>query len=66
MPVVGGWPGEAESVAGFLSAVENGTPNRTDGKMAAQLYLAGLAVEKSKNTGSWVAIKEVEALEIPS
>ncbi len=58
-PVVGGWPGEAESVADFLDAVEKGTPNRTDGRMAAGLYLTGLAIERSKETGGWVEIEEV-------
>ena len=59
MPVVGGWPGEAESVADFLDAVDKGTPNRTDGRMAAGLYLTGLAIERSKETGGWVEIEEV-------
>lgn len=59
MPVVGGWPGEAESVADFLDAVEKGTPNRTDVRMAARLYLTGLAIERSKETGGWVEIEEV-------
>ena len=63
MPVVGGWPGEAESVAEFLDAVENGTPNRTDGKMAAQLYLTGLAIEQSKDTGDWVEIEDAAGLD---
>ena len=63
MPVVGGWPGEAESVAEFLDAVEHGTPNRTDGKMAAQLYLTGLAFEQSKDTGDWVEIEDAENLD---
>ena len=62
MPVVGGWPGEAESVADFLDAVEKGTPNRTDGRMAAGLYLTGLAIERSKETGGWVEIEEVAGL----
>ena len=62
MPVVGGWPGEAESVADFLDAVEKGTPNRTDGRMAAGLYLTGLAIEQSKETGGWVEIEEVAGL----
>ena len=62
MPVVGGWPGEAESVADFLDAVEKGTPNRTDARMAARLYLTGLAIEQSKETGSWVEIEEVAGL----
>ncbi len=62
LPVVGGWPGEAESVAEFLGAVENGTPNRTDGRMAAQLYLTGLAIERSKDTGGWVEIEGVAGL----
>ena len=62
MPVVGGWPGEAESVAEFLEAVEQGTPNRTDGKMAAQLYLTGLAIEQSKETGGWIEIEDAAAL----
>lgn len=62
LPVVGGWPGEAESVAEFLSAVEKGTPNRTDARMAAQLYLTGLAIERSKETGGWVEIEEVDGL----
>lgn len=62
MPVVGGWPGEAESVAEFLDAVEKGTPNRTGGAMAAQLYLTGLAIERSKETGGWVDIEEVAGL----
>lgn len=62
MPVVGGWPGEAESVADFLDAVEKGTPNRTDARMAARLYLTGLAIERSKETGSWVEIEEVAGL----
>ena len=62
MPVVGGWPGEAESVAEFLDAVEKGTPNRTDGKMAAQLYLTGLAIEQSKETGGWIEIEAAAAL----
>lgn len=60
MPVVGGWPGEAESVAEFLDAVEKGTPNRTGGRMAAQLYLTGLAIERSKDAGGWVDIEEVD------
>ena len=64
MPVVGGWPGEAESVAEFLGTVENGTPNRTDGKMAAQLYLTGLAIEQSKDTGNWVEIENASGLHI--
>ena len=64
MPVVGGWPGEAESVAEFLDAVEHGTPNRTDGKMAAQLYLTGLAIEQSKDTGNWVEIENASGLQI--
>ena len=63
MPVVGGWPGEAESVAEFLDAVGNGTLNRTDGRMAAQLYLTGLAIERSKDTGGWVEIEDVVGLE---
>ena len=63
MPVVGGWPGEAESVAEFLDAVEKGTPNRTDGRMAAQLYLTGLAIERSKDTGGWVEIEDVAGLD---
>lgn len=63
MPVVGGWPGEAESVAEFLGAVEQGTPNRTDGRMAAQLYLTGLAIERSKDTGGWVEIEDVAELD---
>ncbi len=62
MPVVGGWPGEAESVADFLDAVEKGTPNRTDARMAAGLYLTGLATERSKETGGWVEIEEVAGL----
>ena len=62
MPVVGGWPGEAESVADFLVAVEKGTPNRTDASMAAGLYLTGLAIERSKETGGWVEIEEVAGL----
>ena len=62
LPVVGGWPGEAESVAEFLDAVEKGTPNRTGGAMAAQLYLTGLAIERSKETGGWVDIEEVAGL----
>ena len=62
MPVVGGWPGEAESVAEFLGAVEKGTPNRTDGRMAAQLYLTGLAIEWSKDTGGWIEIEDVAGL----
>ena len=63
MPVVGGWPGEAESVAEFLDAVEKGTPNRTDGRMAARLYLTGLAIERSKDTGGWVEIEDVAGLD---
>ncbi len=63
MPVVGGWPGEAESVAEFLEAVERGTPNRTDGRMAAQLYLTGLAIEKSNDTGGWVEIENAAGLD---
>lgn len=63
MPVVGGWPGEAESVAEFLGAVEQGTPNRTDGRMAAQLYHTGLAIEQSKDTGGWVEIEDVAELD---
>ena len=62
MPVVGGWPGEAESVAEFLDAVEKGTPNRTNGRMAAQLYLTGLAIERSKDAVGWVEIEEVDGL----
>lgn len=62
MPVVGGWPGEAESVADFLDAVEKGTPNRTDARMAARLYLTGLAIERSKESGGWVEIEEVAGL----
>ena len=62
MPVVGGWPGEAESVAEFLDAVEKGSPNRTNGRMAAQLYLTGLAIEQSKETGGWVEIEDVAGL----
>ena len=62
MPVVGGWPGEAESVADFLDAVEKGTPNRTNARMAAGLYLMGLAIERSKETGGWVEIEEVTGL----
>lgn len=62
MPVVGGWPGEAESVADFLDAVEKGTPNRTDARMAAQLYLTGLAIERSKESGGWVDIENVAGL----
>ena len=62
MPMVGGWPGEAESVADFLDAVEKGTPNRTDARMAARLYLTGLAIERSKETGDWVEIEEVAGL----
>lgn len=62
MPVVGGWPGEAESVADFLDAVEKGTPNRTDARMAARLYLTGLAIERSKESGNWVEIEEVGGL----
>lgn len=62
MPVVGGWPGEAESVADFLDAVEKGTPNRTDARMAAQLYLTGLAIERSKESGGWVEIEDVAVL----
>ena len=62
MPVVGGWPGEAESVAEFLDAVEKGTPNRTGGRMAAQLYLTGLAIERSKDAGGWVEIEDVDGL----
>lgn len=64
MPVVGGWPGEAESVAAFLSSVEKGSPNRTNGRMAAKLYLAGLAIEKSKSTGTWVTIEDLAVLDI--
>lgn len=63
MPVVGGWPGEAESVAEFLDAVEKGTPNRTGGRMAAQLYLTGLAIERSKDTGGWVDIEDVAGID---
>ena len=63
MPVVGGWPGEAESVAEFLDAVEKGTPNRTDGRMAAQLYLTGLAIEQSKETVGWVEIEDAAAID---
>ena len=63
MPVVGGWPGEAESVAEFLDAVEKGTPNRTGGRMAAQLYLTGLAIERSKDTGGWVEIEDAAGLD---
>ncbi len=63
MPVVGGWPGEAESVAEFLDAVKKGTPNRTDGRMAAQLYLTGLAIERSKDTGGWVEIENLAELD---
>ena len=63
MPVVGGWPGEAESVAEFLDAVENGTPNRTNGRMAAQLYRIGLAIERSKDTGGWVEIEDAAAID---
>lgn len=62
MPVVGGWPGEAESVADFLEAVEKGTPNRTNARMAARLYLTGLAIERSKESGGWVEIEEVAGL----
>lgn len=64
MPVVGGWPGEAESVAEFLDAVGKGTPNRTDGKMAAQLYLTGLAIERSRDSGGWVEIEDAAGLEL--
>ncbi|MCY3773219.1 MAG: Gfo/Idh/MocA family oxidoreductase [Gemmatimonadetes bacterium] len=64
MPVVGGWPGEAESVAEFLNAVEKGTPNRTDGQMAAQLYLTGLAIERSRDSGGWVEIEDAAGLEL--
>ncbi len=63
MPVVGGWPGEAESVAEFLETVEKGTPNRTDGQMAAQLYLTGLAIERSRDSGGWVEIEDAAGLE---
>ena len=62
MPVVGGWPGEAESVADFLDSVAKGTPNRTDARMAAGLYLTGLAIERSKETGGWVEVEEVVGL----
>ena len=62
MPVVGGWPGEAESVAEFLDAVEHGTPNRTNGRMAAQLYLTGLAIEQSKDSGGWVEVEDTAGL----
>lgn len=62
MPVVGGWPGEAESVADFLDAVEKATPNRTNARMAAGLYLTGLAIERSKETGGWVEIEEAAGL----
>ena len=62
MPVVGGWPGEAESVAEFLDAVEKGTPNRTNGRMAAQLYLTGLAIERSRDSGGWVEIEDAAAI----
>ena len=62
MPVVGGWPGEAECVSDFLDAVEKGTPNRTDARMAAGLYLTGLAIEQSKETSGWVGIEEVAGL----
>ncbi|MCY3556467.1 MAG: Gfo/Idh/MocA family oxidoreductase [Gemmatimonadetes bacterium] len=61
-PVVGGWPGEAESVADFLDAVEKGMPNRTYARMAAGLYLTGLAIERSKESGGWVEIEEVAGL----
>ncbi len=63
MPVVGGWPGEAESVAEFLDTVEKGTSNRTDGRMAAQLYLTGLAIEQSKETGGWVEIEDTAVID---
>ena len=59
LPVVGGWPGEAESVAEFLAAVEHGTPNRTNNRMAAQLYRTGLAIEQSRASGGWVEIEDV-------
>lgn len=62
MPVVGGWPGEAESVAEFLDAVEKGTPNRTNGRMVAQLYLTGLAIERSRDSGGWVEIEDAAAI----
>ena len=62
LPVVGGWPGEAESVAEFLNAAVQGTPNRTNGKMAAQLYLTGLAIERSKDSGGWVEIEDTAGL----
>lgn len=64
MPVVGGWPGEAESVAEFLETVEKGTPNRTDGQMAAQLYLTGLAIERSRDSGGWEEIEDAAGLEL--
>ncbi len=63
LPVVGGWPGEAESVAEFLETVEHGTPNRTGSRMASQLYLAGLAIERSKETGGWVQVEDAAGLE---
>ena len=64
MPVVGGWPGEAESVADFLAAVEKGTPNRADARMAARLYLTGLAIEQSKETGGWVEVDTPTQLQV--
>ena len=56
--IVGGWPGEAESVAAFIEAVLENKPSRTGNQLAAKLYLAGLAIEESKDSGGWAKINE--------
>ncbi len=57
--IVGGWPGEAESVAAFIEAVLENKPSRTGNQLAAKLYLAGLAIEESKDSGGWAKINAI-------
>ena len=58
-----GWPGMCECVAAFLDAVSGLGPERAGARAVARSHLAGLAGERSIDTGTWAEVEGLEDLE---
>ncbi len=56
------WPGMHESVSAFLDSVEKGTPSYANATVVTNLNLIALASEESKETETWVVIKDINSI----
>jgi len=57
-----GWPGMYESIAAFLNALGTGESSVNGALTMVKLQLIGLAAEKSKDSGTWADVQDIDSI----